>query len=137
MAEAGEFRFHVSRVYPYVRGSVLMQPFDRLEAGYRYTDIKNRLFGEADITGTQSLKDKSIDFKVRLIKETALWPQLAVGITDIGGTGLFSSESLVANKRLGNFDWSLGLGWGNLGMHSNKGVAAQRRAVSRSDPTWS
>ena len=119
MAEAGEFRFHVSRVYPYVRGSVLMQPFDWLEAGYRYTDIKNRLFGEADITGTQSLKDKSIDFKVRLIKETALWPQLAVGITDIGGTGLFSSEYLVANKRLGNFDWSLGLGWGNLGASGN------------------
>ena len=119
MAEAGEFRFHVSRVYPYVRGSVLMQPFDWLEAGYRYTDIKNRLFGEADITGTQSLKDKSIDFKVRLIKETALWPQLAVGITDIGGTGLFSSEYVVANKRIGNFDWSLGLGWGNLGASGN------------------
>lgn len=119
MAEAGEFRFHVSRVYPYVRGSVLMQPFDWLEAGYRYTDIKNRLFGAADITGTQSLKDKSIDFKVRLIKETSLWPQLAVGITDIGGTGLFSSEYVVANKRIGNFDWSLGLGWGNLGASGN------------------
>ena len=56
---------------------------------------------------------------MRLIKETALWPQLAVGITDIGGTGLFSSEYLVANKRLGNFDWSLGLGWGNLGASGN------------------
>lgn len=119
MAEAGEFRFHVSRVYPYVRSSVLMQPFDWLEAGYRYTDINNRLYGEADISGTQSLKDKSIDFKVRLIKETALWPQLAVGITDIGGTGLFSSEYVVANKRIGNFDWSLGLGWGNLGASDN------------------
>ena len=119
MAEAGEMRFHVSRVYPYVRGNILMQPFDWLEAGYRYTDIKNQLYGTADRTGTQTYKDKSIDFKVRLIKETALWPQLAVGITDIGGTGLFSSEYVVANKRMGNFDWSLGLGWGNLGSSGN------------------
>ena len=119
MAEVGDFRFHISRVYPYVRGSILMQPFDWLEVGYRYTDIKNRLYDPTLVLGTQSNKDKSIDFKVRLIKETELWPQLAVGVTDIGGTGLFSSEYVVANKRTGNFDWSLGIGWGNLGASGN------------------
>ena len=56
-----------------------------------------------------------MDFKVRLLKETSTLPQVAIGITDIGGTGLFSSEYLVANKRSGNFDWSLGVGWGNMG----------------------
>lgn len=119
MSEAGEVRFHISRVYPYVRGNVMLQPFDWLEAGYRYTDTKNRLYGPAELSGDQTSKDKSIDFKIRLIKETSLLPQLAVGITDIGGTGLFSSEYLVANKRTGNFDWSLGIGWGNLGASGN------------------
>ncbi len=119
MAKSGEARFHYSRVYPYQRNNVLLQPLDWLEAGFRYTDIGNRLYGPADITGTQSLTDKSVDFKIRLMKETASLPQLAIGITDIGGTGLFSSEYLVANKRSGNFDWSLGIGWGYMAASGN------------------
>lgn len=35
------------------------------------------------------------------------------------GTRLFSSEYLVANKRLGDFDWSMDLGWGYLGSRGN------------------
>ncbi|NBY64785.1 MAG: hypothetical protein EBQ70_11910, partial [Betaproteobacteria bacterium] len=34
-------------------------------------------------------------------------------------TGFFSSEYLVANKRFGNWDWNLGLGWGYLGSSNN------------------
>lgn len=115
MSPAGELRFHLSRVEPYTRGSVVAQPFDWLEAGFRYTSVSNRLYGPADLSGSQSLKDKSIDFKLRLAEETAYTPQLAVGMTDIAGTGLFSGEYLVASKRTGSFDWSLGLGWGYIG----------------------
>ncbi len=141
MAEAGDMRFHVSRVLPYVRGNVFLQPFDWLEAGYRYTDIKNRLYDPTLILGTQSDKDKSIDFKLRLISETALIPQVAVGVTDIAGTGLFSSEYVVANKRFGNLDWSIGIGWGNLGSSGNirnpLSVISKRfnTRISASDPT--
>jgi len=119
MAPSGEARFHYSTVYPYRRGNVILQPMDWLEAGFRYTDIRNRLYGAADITGTQTYKDKSVDFKIRLIRENAHLPEVAFGITDIGGTGFFSSEYLVANKRTGNFDWSLGIGWGNMGSSGN------------------
>jgi hypothetical protein len=38
---------------------------------------------------------------------------------DFGGTGLFSSEYVVANKRFGNLDASLGMGWGYLGSSGN------------------
>lgn len=114
MAPAGDLRFHLSRVQPYTRGSIVAQPFDWLEAGFRYTSISNRLYGP-EIAGSQSYKDKSIDFKLRLAEETAYTPQLAFGMTDIGGTGLFSGEYLVANKRAGDFDWSLGFGWGYIG----------------------
>ena len=119
MAPAGDARFTYSHVYPYTRLNTMLQPLDWLEAGFRYTQIGNRLYGSADVSGTQALIDKSIDFKVRLLKETATLPQVAIGITDIGGTGLFSSEYLVANKRSGNFDWSLGVGWGNMGSSGN------------------
>ncbi len=119
MAKAGEARFHYSRVHPYERSSVLLQPLDWLEAGFRYTNIRNRLYGSAELSGNQTYKDKSVDVKIRLMKETARLPQFAVGITDVGGTGLFSSEYLVANKRSGNFDWSLGMGWGYMGSSGN------------------
>lgn len=118
MAEAGDFRFHLSAVSPYTRGTNMFQPIDWLEFGFRYTDIGNRLYGPG-IAGDQTFKDKSIDFKLRLREESSLWPQVALGVRDVGGTGLFSGEYLVASKRTGNFDWSLGLGWGYLGARGN------------------
>ena len=114
MAPAGSVRLHFSQVEPYTRGNVMLQPLDWLEGGFRYTDISNRLYGP-EIAGNQSYKDKSIDFKLRLLEESDRWPQLALGVRDLGGTGLFSGEYLVASKRWGNWDASLGLGWGYLG----------------------
>jgi len=119
MAPAGELRFHYSRVQPYERYNVFIQPFDALELGFRYTNVLNRAYGPYELSGTQTYKDKSLDFKFRLREESARLPQLALGITDLGGTGLFSSEYLVASKRWGNWDTSLGLGWGYLAGSGN------------------
>ncbi len=118
MAPAGEIRFHFSHVTPYTSGTVMFQPLDWLETGFRYTDVSNRLYGP-DIAGNQSYKDKSIDLKLRIREESSLWPQLAVGLRDLGGTGLFAGEYVVANKRWGNWDASLGLGWGYMGARGN------------------
>ena len=118
MALAGDARLTLSRVAPYTRGNVMLQPLDWFEAGFRYTDVSNRLYGP-DIAGAQSYKDKSIDIKLRLAEESHWMPQLALGLRDLGGTGLFSSEYLVASKRWGNWDASLGLGWGYLGSRGN------------------
>jgi len=119
MSPAGDARFNVSRVYPYERINVFVQPFDWLEAGFRYSNVSNRLYGPLELSGTQEYKDKSIDFKLRLLQESAYVPQVAMGMIDFGGTGLFSSEYVVANKRFGNFDTSLGMGWGYLGSSGN------------------
>ena len=52
--------------------------------------------------------------------EESYWlPQVAVGARDIGGTGLFDAEYLVASKAWGPFDFTLGLGWGYLGTSGN------------------
>jgi len=119
MGEAGDARFHYSRIYPYERSNVVLQPFEWLEAGFRYTNVLNRLYGSAELSGDQTYKDKSIDLKLKLLPETSVIPQLAVGLIDAGGTGLFSSEYLVANKRVGDYDWSLGMAWGYLGSSGN------------------
>jgi len=118
MAPPGEVRLQISRVAPYTRGTVMLQPLDWLEVGFRYTDISNRLYGP-NIAGDQTYKDKSIDIKLRLREESSLGPQVAMGLRDLGGTGLFSGEYLVASKRWGNWDASLGLGWGYMGARGN------------------
>lgn len=118
MAPAGAARFNLSQTKPYTHGNVMFQPLDWLEFGFRYTDISNRIHGPGIAWG-QSYKDKSIDLKLRLFEESAYVPQVAVGIRDLGGTGLFSGEYLVASKRWGAWDFSLGLGWGYLGARGN------------------
>ena len=115
MAKTGAFSFHFSHTRPYSLGNIFMQPFDWMEAGFRYIDISNVPFGPVELSGSQSLKDKSIDAKFRLWSESAYAPEIAVGFRDLAGTGLFSGEYVVANKRTGDFDWSLGLGWGYVG----------------------
>lgn len=117
MNEAGHMRMSLSNVYPYSRLTFMFQPFDWLEAGFRYTSISNVAYGVS--TTGQSTKDKSIDLKVRLLKESAYVPEVALGFRDIGGTGLFSSEYLVASKRWHDLDFSLGIGWGYLGASGN------------------
>lgn len=135
MAGAGTVRSTFSNVYPYNRLTVKLQPLDWFEFGFRYTDIVNRLYGP--LAGRQSYKDKSVDVKLRLRAEDARWPEVAIGLRDLGGTGLFASEYLVASKRWGNWDASLGLGWGNMGSRGNVanplrllGSRFERRAVA-------
>ncbi|AGU49177.1 putative lipoprotein [Variovorax paradoxus B4] len=117
MGVAGDTRASLTSIWPYTRLNVMFQPFDWMEAGFRYTSISNRVYGPTFVD--QSFKDKSIDLKVRLLEESTYLPQLALGFRDIGGTGLFSSEYLVAGKRLHEFDFSLGIGWGYLGASGN------------------
>jgi hypothetical protein len=103
---------------PYEHISFFLQPMEWLETGFRYTSVINRLYGPA-IAGNQPYKDKSIDVKVRLLEESRYMPALALGLRDITGTGLFSGEYVVAGKRYGRADWSLGMGWGYVGGRGN------------------
>ncbi len=123
MYEAGHFSFSYNRAVPYTRGNVFFQPLDWFEVGFRYTDINNRLYGDVAFSGTQTYKDKGVDLKFRLWPESAYVPQLAVGLRDAAGTGLFSAEYLVASKRTDMFDWSLGLGWGYLAGQTRNAAA--------------
>lgn len=115
MAEDGEVALTASAVQPYDRYNVSLQPLPWLEGIFRYTAISNRLYGPESLSGGQSYKDKSIDVKVRVWTESRFLPDISIGARDIGGTGLFSGEYVVANKRFGPIDASLGMGWGYVG----------------------
>ena len=114
MKEAS-LRFNFSSSYPNEFTTITASPFKWLESSYRYTEIKNELYGPSQYSGNQSLKDKGFDLKMKLIGEGYYRPAVALGLRDIAGTGIFSSEYLVATKSLGNFDVTAGLGWGKLG----------------------
>ncbi len=111
-------RFNFSSSYPFEYTSITGTPFEWLEATYRYSEIKNAKYGPSSYSGNQSLKDKGFDLKVRLLKEDYYYPSVALGIRDLAGTGLFSSEYLVATKKIRNLDLTLGYGWGLLGKES-------------------
>ena len=121
MADEGELSLSASYTSPYARYNISMQPFPWMEGTFRYMSINNRRYGRPSLSGDQNFKDKSIDVKLRLWPESRHLPQVAFGVRDVGGTGLFSSEYLVLGKRFGNFDASLGLATGYIG---NRGDVA-------------
>lgn len=119
LGKAGEVAFTYFRADPYSNITLQLQPFDWLSGAVRYTDVMTRRYGSFAFSGDQSYKDKSVDIKLRLWEESHWLPQLAVGWRDLLGTGLFSGEYVVANKRHGDFDVSLGMGWGYVGRRGN------------------
>jgi len=62
--------------------------------------------------------DRQFDIKIRLWEESLYIPELAIGLQDFLGTGVFSGEYIVANKRIGPLDLSFGVGWGRLASRS-------------------
>ncbi|MDB4042742.1 YjbH domain-containing protein [Gammaproteobacteria bacterium] len=113
--EEGSIGISWSDVDPYQRGSIIAYPFEWLEASYQYTDINNALYSDvAAFSGDQTYKDKGFDVKLLLLRERRYTPAVAVGLRDFAGTGIFSSEYIVASKKIKNIDLSGGMGFGTL-----------------------
>lgn len=120
MAKTGEFSANYFDDDQYRRWSISAQPLDWFEATLRYTDVRTRLYSPyEEFSGDQTYKDKGMDFKFRLWQESTYLPQVSVGFRDLMGTGLFDSEFLVASKRYGPFDFTMGIGWGNMAESGN------------------
>jgi len=103
--------------------SITYQATPWLEGTFRYTGF-NDFFAW----------DRNYEAKIRLWKEQEYLPQVAVGIRDLVGTNNFGAEYLVASKEVGDFDFTLGLGWGRLagsGDFSNPLVYLSDRFLQR------
>jgi hypothetical protein len=96
------------------RRNFTFQILPRLSGTLRYASIEN--WGQ---TGNPAydLYDRSFDIQVQLLDEdTDGWtPAMAIGLRDFLGTGVYSSEYLVASKTLAqDFTLTAGVGWGRL-----------------------
>ena len=120
MADEGAFAITYSDMEEYRRYSVNLQLLPWLETTAFYTEFPNRKYSDVpDFSGDNILADKGFDVKARLWEESYWVPEVSVGFRDFAGTGLFDAEYIVANKRFGPLDISLGLGFGRLGTHDD------------------
>lgn len=120
MFEEGYFSFGYAYFAPYNKYYFYAQPFSWLEASFFYNDTNTIRYADIDGEGIgglgiQSHKDKGFNFKLRLLEESEYFPQIAIGMEDFAGTGVWSSEYLAMTKLIYNFDISLGYGWGKYG----------------------
>lgn len=120
MAPEGEFNLATMYNSEYQHFSASVQLFSWLETTARYTQVQDLLYSDdPTFSGNTKYTDKGLDFKARLLEESAWLPETSVGIRDIGGTGLFDGEFIAATKRVGPLDFTLGIGWGYIGNSGN------------------
>jgi hypothetical protein len=120
MLTEGDFRVSYTDNDQYRFWSATLQIFSWFQSTVRYTDVRTRLYSPfPGFSGNQTLKDKGIDAKFRLIEESYYLPEISVGFRDFGGTGFFESEFIGLSKKMGNVDFHLNMGWGYLGTTGN------------------
>ena len=87
------------------RGTFTFQVLPRLTGSFRYSYLLNY--------------DRSFDLQYQIADEGQYRPAIAVGLRDFLGTGLYSSEYIVATKTVSpQLRVTGGLGWGRLGSYN-------------------
>ena len=106
MAQDGDLAFTFGRIRNTERlPSVQILPW--MDASFRYS--------RCQLYGKSGYYDRSFGRKGATAGGRRLSPGFSVGIRDLLGTGLYSSEYLVASKQINSLDFTAGLGWGRLG----------------------
>ena len=103
----GSYGLTLYRGEPDRKITLTLMPYDWLEGSIFYTSIT----GKSYALYQQNYKDKGLNVKFR-VKDEGNYPALAIGLNDIGGTGIYSSEYFVGSYGIGALDVTLGLGWG-------------------------
>ena len=111
MARDGELRATISREKVADLYNVTYQATPWLEATFRYA-----VFNPRGLSYSQdAFGDRSYEVKARLLREGNILPEVALGVRDLLGTGVWEGEYFVASKKVNDFDLTAGLGWGRLG----------------------
>ena len=106
--EDGELRIGYAYADPFQWIVLGMGVFPGLEVTGRYTEITNIESGLGEAFGAN--KDKAVDLKYQILKETRGHPAIAIGLQDFIGTRLFPAEYLVVSRQIFPFDFTLGIG---------------------------
>lgn len=99
---------HFSRFEPDRKFVLTASPFDWLDASIFYVDIVSLDYNNGF---DQTYKDKGFNLKIRLLEERQNLPSISIGLNDLAGTGIYSSEYIVASKKYNKFETSVGLMW--------------------------
>lgn len=100
------------------RGTLSFQITPRLTGTFRYAGLSEYSPGGGVPAAGFTFYDRSFDLHYQLVEERGIWPAIAVGLRDFGGTGVYGSEYVVASRHFGandQFSATIGLGWGRLG----------------------
>lgn len=99
------------------RTTLVFQIAPRLTGAFRYSRVPG-LFSSGP-----ALYDRSFDIHYQLLDEGQFRPAVAVGLRDFIGTGIYSSEYVVATKSITpTLRATAGLGWGRLGSEGGIGT---------------
>ena len=101
------FTFNKNDIWKY--GTLTVAPFDWLEASYFYYRPSD-LWWIGNDPGLYL--DKGFNIKFKYAPKNSNLPNLAIGLDDFAGTGLFTREYFIATQELRNMKVSAGLGWG-------------------------
>ncbi|MCF6444750.1 YjbH domain-containing protein [Nereida sp. MMG025] len=110
-APDGRFSTSISTYDGGGQTSLVFQIAPRLTGAFRYSTID-----QVSGPGSPRTWDRSFDLQYQILTETDRRPAVAIGMRDFIGTGLFSSEYVVATKTFGDrLTLTGGMGWGRLG----------------------
>ncbi|WP_319825138.1 YjbH domain-containing protein [Thalassovita sp.] len=110
----GELSFSSSHFQNQTRNTLTFQISPRLSGSFRYAllyDVSPNVGGPV----SDYRFDRSFSVHYRLLDEDQRRPAVAIGLNDFLGTGMYSSEYVVATKTIApNLRITGGIGWGRL-----------------------
>lgn len=131
VAPDSEFVLSYMQYGPHARGALTFQVSPRITTSFRYSKLAG--FSGSDGNRLDNF-DRSFDVRFRLLDERKYLPAVSIGLNDFIGTGIYSSEYIVATKSFmqDRLRVTGGLGWGRLGSRNPVGSIGSRPA-RRSD----
>ena len=104
----GSIYFTLNKNNIWKLGTLTVTPYDWLEASYFYYRPTDLYFGK--LKG--KFLDKGFNLKMVLKFKNSSIPNIAIGLDDFAGTGIFSREYIVSTTEIKNIKITAGYGWG-------------------------
>jgi len=137
MMPDGQFATTLSSFAGQTRMTLTFQATPWMSASFRYHRMK-----DLNLYGFKTYYDRNFDVRFRLWPEGRYLPQVALGLQDFSGTGIFGGEYIVASKNFRTPSWggpardggrlmvTGGIGWGRLGSYNSLGTLGTRPSYS-------
>lgn len=117
MQPDGQMSMTVGTFAGITRTTLTFQILPRISGSFRYSNSE-----DINYLKYEDYSDRSFDIQFKVMDEGRYLPDVMIGLQDLAGTGLSSSEYIAASKHiLPNLVVTGGLGWGRLGSYNSVG----------------